>query len=291
MLNPAFPYKKNDSNYVLKELLEISITKNRDFKTEEKRFNGVFSYEVWKKIKRLGLTEADFENKTILDLCAGSGFLSFHLLKKIKPKKITLWDISENEINNAKDILSKKYKDVSVEYKISDFLRENSSSKYDVIIGNSFLHHFYNIPEALNKINFFLKPNGLFISLHEPTIASTAFESRNPKLLFYYLTRGKKYIEIVRKKWSKDIGSSSDVWIFPKKEYVNLLKNIWPDTKTVNWGLLRPIVISYGSFLPDKYFYFLKKYLFKLSIFLDSILNMFLPNCFFSSVSSFSIKK
>lgn len=287
MLNPAFPKNTKHDGYILKELQNEATEANVVFDTEEVRFDEVYTYEIWKKLTRLGLSPENFKGKEVLDLCAGSGFLSWHILKRARPAGITLYDISRQEIAHAEKIITPVYPEQNIKYSVGDFLIDEVLQKYDIIIGNSFLHHFCDVPEALRKIKQMLKPEGVFVALHEPTVASTAFESRNPKLLWSYIFKGRGYINELRKRYSVIFGKSSDIWIFPLSDYKKLFAAAGFDTVTANWNFLRPIVCAYSSFFPDsKFWKNFKNHLLKYSIGLDSILNKFLPGSWFGSVAS-----
>ena len=126
MLNPGFPIKFESSDYILnKELIGKVASKNSDFNTEEVRFEDVFTFEIWKKLTILGVKPSDLNNFDILDICAGSGYLSYHLLRRCSPKKLTLLDISQSEINHAREILTKKYPEAHFEFSTADFLNSN----------------------------------------------------------------------------------------------------------------------------------------------------------------------
>ncbi|MFZ2189843.1 MAG: methyltransferase domain-containing protein [Candidatus Magasanikiibacteriota bacterium] len=292
MLNPGFPKQFESSEYILNnELVKKVITNNSNFDTEEDRFDDVYTFEIWKKLECFNIKPESLSDLEVLDICAGSGFLSYHILKNSKPKKITLLDISQKEINHAKVILSEKYPDLSIEYVLADFLNSEHKKQYDLIIGNSFLHHFYNLPDALLKIKSMLKPGGIFVALHEPTIASFALESRNPLALIKHIIYGKNYIELFRKIYSVSPHGvvGGDVWMFTIEDLKKMFKNAaFIDIDCRPCNLFRSIIVAYSSFVPGCKFIKLK--LLKLSIIFDQIIYKFLPEKFFGSTVSF-VKK
>jgi len=149
MLNPGFSRQFESSEYILnKEMVDKVVKENSNFDTEETRFEDVYTFEIWKKLNGFGIRPEDLNNLEVLDICAGSGFLSYHLLKKSNPKKITLLDISQREIDHAKKILSNKYPEATTEYEVADFLNVNYQAQYDLIIGNS----FYTISITYQKL-------------------------------------------------------------------------------------------------------------------------------------------
>jgi 2-polyprenyl-3-methyl-5-hydroxy-6-metoxy-1,4-benzoquinol methylase len=290
MINPGFPKKFESLDYILDAEISDKVSKeNSEFNTEEVRFDDVYTYEIWKKLSLFNIKPENLDKLEVLDICAGSGFLSYHLLKKSTPKKITLLDISQNEIDHAKNILNKKFSQKNIEYSTADFLKSEHKKQFDLIIGNSFLHHFYNVPEALLQIKSMLNPGGTFIALHEPTVTSLALESRNPIAFFRYIFSGDKYIEYYRKKYSVSPypGVSTDVWMFTINDLNRLLnKTGFKEIKCIQCNLFRSITAAYLSFIPGCKS--IKTILLKTSIKLDYMVSSFLPKNLFSSVVIFA---
>ena len=252
MLNPAFSKTicrqvKND--YILPEkVINIVKQKNASLNTgPELRTQKIYGDELWMKMKTLGLDKLSWKNKEVLDICCGAGFLSFHLLSRITPKKLTLLDISAPEINQAEKLLTGFSNVLPMEYTVADATRTNfPDNSFDIIVGNSFLHHFYDLPLALKEFYRILKPGGLFITLHEPTVASVAVESRNPKNMLLYIFKGKDYLNHFRYKGEGVApGAGADVWIFREKEIINLFKKAGLENiKTGHWHFLRPKLVA-----------------------------------------------
>lgn len=254
MLNPSFPrcvINFEESKYQLPpELWEKVISNNKEFKTgEEFRLQKVFGYEVWNKLGMLGLDKSKWENKKILELSGGTGFLTFHLLQRIKPDKYIFNDISVEEIKEAKVTISKvdRNKVTKVKFIHGDLMKVDFPENYfDIICGNSFLHHIPDIPESLRKIHKLLKPGGKFVCLHEPVVASVALESSNIKAWILASFFKEKYIEMIRRK-GKNVSENygSDVWIFKNKDLERLLFSAkFAKVNIKNIQLLRPIVVS-----------------------------------------------
>ena len=64
----------------------------------------------------LKISENDFNKKTVLELCPGSGYNSYYLLEKCKIKNIELVDYSEDSIKKLNKNLS-KFKNVIIKKK------------------------------------------------------------------------------------------------------------------------------------------------------------------------------
>ncbi len=252
MLNPAFSIAitdYDDENYVLgpclaKKISSANIGTNTG---EEYRLQEIYGYEIWKKLEMLKLKESCWNNKSILDICCGTGFVSYHLLDRINPDKIILMDISEIEVNQAKKLICSTYPTKNTSFISGNALtmgfRDNS---FDIIIGNSFLHHFYDLPQALTEFKRILKPGGIFISLHEPTSAAVALESGQLRTLTKYLLHGDNYVNCLRYQGSGiSPGKGQDVWIFSDKKIEKVLKNSgFHRISTPHLHLLRPFYIA-----------------------------------------------
>ena len=293
MLNPAFSKNEidfDDLNYILpSNLIKDSIENNYTFNTgEEFRLQKVYGYEIWKKLYSLGLTNFKWSDKKILDVCCGTGFLSYHLLQKIRPQEITLLDISPYELDEARKLIS-HFNDVNARYIAADIIDSKlPDASFDLVIGNSFLHHFYNLPLALAEFNRILKPGGLLITLHEPTIAAVALESGSCFQLRQYLVKGSRYIDDLRYNGNGIApGRGTDVWIFKREEMTRLLYSAgFDDVLVNNWHLLRPFIVAkMGLYLNEQRnrLSIIEEYLLRTSIFADSLLNKFIPSSTFGS--------
>jgi ubiquinone/menaquinone biosynthesis C-methylase UbiE len=202
MLNTYFSREtslKTDSS-LSEEIIKQIQEANKDIDTgPEKRLSPIFTEEIWKKIKNLGLTEKSFSGKNILDLCAGTGFLSYHLSQKTKPQKTTLIDISNAEINEARKLLLEKTPGLNFDYKIGDITKTDfPDSSFDIVIGNSFIHHLWDIDKTLAEIKRIIKPGGIFIALHEPTPIALAYESGSLMTVWLFARYGDKIIDTWR---------------------------------------------------------------------------------------------
>lgn len=295
MLNPSYPEtlsRAEERAYILpREVAKVAFDENRASDTgHEMRIQKVYGDELWLKLKSLGFKNFNWGNKEVLDISCGTGFLSFHLLSRIIVKKLTLLDISESEVEQAKKILAPFSKKVSLDYIIIDGTNTGfPDASFDVIIGNSFLHHFPNLPAALNEFRRLLRPGGVFVTLHEPTIAAVALESRNPFTWFLYILRGSEYINILRRKNKGRHGCGGDVWIFKKNEIVELFhKAGFKEIRTENWHFLRPLIVTVLNLHlgPQKRkLNLIRRIVLRIAIYTDTVLRKILPQTFFASVA------
>lgn len=251
MLNPAYSKslaKKYSHTYTLQAKdISLALNSNYSFDTgRERRIYDVFTEDVWNRITGLELDNLQWEELDVLDLCAGTGYLSYHLLKRVTPKSLTLLDISQKELTMAKSLLDDAFPDNNAEYLAADFQQLGSAKKYDIIIGNSFLHHFYDMPSAIKKIYTLLNPSGVFATLHEPTPMAVAVESGQRKLILKALFSQADYME--RMRFEGDgvrNGEGCDVWIFQPSELKELFKrNGFEIIGTANSNFLKPYTMA-----------------------------------------------
>lgn len=290
-LNQTFPVSFTQfihAPYILSpEVENIFISGNASIDSGvELRLDNLYGDEIWLKLIELGLNDQSFIDKDILEVCCGSGFLAYHLLNRAACRHLTLNDISENELNAARDLLNSSHPEQEILYIQGDMHTLNLSKKYDVIIGNSFLHHFYNVPKALKAIYSMLNPGGIFISLHEPTRMSLVLESGKfylwPLAIFF-----PQFILETARKMHKGLPSDIDVWLFEPSELYTLAEySGFKNLKQYPWGLFRPLVVRlFGINLSRSYSELsnFHRALLKASIMIDSKLNKILTSRCFGS--------
>ena len=292
-LNQTFPkkyYDLIDSPYVLSSDAEDEvISANAGIDSgSELRLDSLYGDEIWLKLVSLGLNEQSFKDKDLLEVCCGSGFLAFHLLNRITCKSLTLNDISPIELNSARELLNFAHSHQEASYLLGDMHLLNVSMKFDVVIGNSFLHHFYNVPMAIKTIHSMLNPGGIFISLHEPTRMSLVVEYGKFYLWPFAIFFPQFILETARK-MHKGCRSNIDIWLFEPSELNSLAKKAgFIKLKQKPWGFFRPLVVRiFGINLslaytePSRF----HRLLLRGAIWFDSKLNKLLPSRCFGSTS------
>ena len=296
MLNPSFSrdlISFDPSAYVLPPaLVEQVVRENTAYDSgEELRLQEVYGVEQRKKLDSLGLQEYPWREKRVLDACCGTGFLSYHLLKRSPPRTITLADINQHEVDRAKKLIGNEKSSTAVSFLVADVLQTGlPDGSFDMIIGNSFLHHFYDVPRAMREFLRLLRPGGMFVTLHEPTPAAMAVERGQIKFLLKIFFKGDGLVEEMRyagKGISPDGGA--DVWIFKKKELISLVRRAdFGHVVARDWHIARQFIVARKQLHLNSSKRELSRSEAKLlgrSISMDSILCRLLPSYLCGSVS------
>lgn len=295
MLNPAFSREFLEPTllkYQLPEaLVELVRGLNKANETgAELRVQKVYGDELWRKLKSLGLGPGRWAGKSVLDLCCGTGFLSYHLLQRVCPERLVLIDISPEEVREASRLIEATRKGTPVEYLVDDVLQpELPGGTFDIVVGNSFLHHFYDVPKALLQFKRLLRPGGIFAALHEPTEAAIAVESGRFSLLLDYLFKGPSYIDDIRYSGSGIApGGGTDVWIFRAEDLPRLASDAgFIDAQTRSWNLVRPMLVARRSLHlrgSKRQLTSLEATQLSAAVAADAILSRLLPRSLFGSV-------
>jgi ubiquinone/menaquinone biosynthesis C-methylase UbiE len=292
MLNPSFPKSANQhvsADFVAeRSIAQRTLHGNEFFDTgREYRMQPVYGDEVWLKLERAGLTPRMFEELSVLEVCAGTGFLTFHLLSRCKPKSLTVNDISASELRAARDLVESNVPGADVTWVVGDMHSIVFPQKFDVIIGNSFIHHFYNVPQVLSKFHSLLTDGGVFISLHEPTPMATIVEGA--KLVAYPLgVIAPGLVNDIARARHRGEPSPTDLWMFEPPRLKRVAERAgfrsvsiypWHLVRTVSAEKRRLHLSAQKPRLSNEEMEALRK-----SIRLDGWLNRILPQRFFGSI-------
>lgn len=248
MLNPSFPKAMQEAiivPYVAPSVIaERAIDGNEAFHTgREHRLQAVYGEEIWLKLERAGITPAVF-NADVLEVCAGAGFLTYHLLRRCQPKHLTVNDVSATELDIARQSIDEWHSDPAIDWVLGDMHTHDFGRCFDVVIGNSFIHHFHDVPKVLARIAAMLTRGGVFISLHEPTPMSTVVEGA--KIMAWPLAvMAPELVNDIARARYEGAPSSTDLWMFEADEIKQMaLRAGFVEAETTPWGLVRPIVVQ-----------------------------------------------
>ena len=108
----------------------------------------------------LGLTKNNFFDRSILELCAGTGYNAYFLKKQFQIKKIKLIDNNIESIKSAKKNLSKLNNVKILNKNINNF---KTKEKFDYVIMENALDNFSNEKIIIKKILYLTKKDGNII--------------------------------------------------------------------------------------------------------------------------------
>jgi SAM-dependent methyltransferase len=119
-------------------------------------------------------------------------------------------------------------------------------ANYDVVIGNSFLHHFPDVPRVLATISALIRPGGLFVGLHEPTPAAVPWESGDLRHVIAYFMFRARYLRRLRYHGPGPLREgTTDVWMFDADALRRLLEDQgFVQVQVLPRYLLRPFVVA-----------------------------------------------
>lgn len=253
VLNPGFSPEADaayGSRYAVPSSLSDAIVgANSEFAAgAEHRTQTVYGDELWYRLRELGLAGLPWPQYTVLDACCGSGFLSFHLLDRVRPRALTMLDVSPDEVREAERLVAPHVREGAKVAAVCGDLAHApvGAQQFDVVLGNSFLHHFPSVPVVLSAIHKLVRPGGIFAGLHEPTPAALPWESGDPRhVVAYFLARG-RYLRRIRHRGKAPVREgTTDVWIFEPADLRRLLEaQGFTDVHVLPRYLLRPFVVA-----------------------------------------------
>jgi|WetSurMetagenome_2_1015567.scaffolds.fasta_scaffold146952_2 tRNA (cmo5U34)-methyltransferase len=99
-----------------------------------------------------------------LDLGAGTGVLAEGILRRYPLAEVTVFDLSENMLNTARERL-KKFED-RISFQKGDFSKDDFGIGYDLILSGLSIHHLSNPHkrELFRRIYLALQPGGVFLN-------------------------------------------------------------------------------------------------------------------------------
>lgn len=136
-----------------------------------------------------------------LDVCCGRGYLG-DLLQRMYDVDVTSYDMSHKQLT---EIRQRNEQALIAE---GDLLAMPfRPGSFDVVIGNSFLHHLPDVRRGLVEMRSVLKPGGRLVLLHEPGTHASWWESFP--------------LSLVRDTRPRE--GFTDLWVFGRSEMQRLL--------------------------------------------------------------------
>jgi tRNA (cmo5U34)-methyltransferase len=153
------------------------------------------------------LASSEVSGPEILDLGAGTGLLTKHLLKRYSRGSFTLIDLSEKMLNIAKE----RFEDeLNFKYHNQNYLECDFEGPFDIVISSLSIHHLEDIDKKYlySKIYETLNEGGIFLNADQvlaPTPENEDIYLRNwwEKIETGSLTQAEKKIIIDRMKMDK----------------------------------------------------------------------------------------
>lgn len=117
----------------------------------------------------------------ILDLGAGTGLLTMHLLKRYDQAEFVLIDLSEEMLKIAKRRFAER---TNLKYVVGDYVKYNFKDKFDIIISSLSIHHLQHEDKRIlyGKIYKMLNKGGIFLNADQveaPTPANELIYQEN----------------------------------------------------------------------------------------------------------------
>ena len=112
---------------------------------------------------KLCITKADMEGKEVLELCPGTGYNSYFLLKYFNVRNVTCIDFNKASIEKCKKNLS-NFNNVKILKR--DLNLYTTKKKYDYVILENALDAFVDADKIFRKVQKFLKKDGSLILMY-----------------------------------------------------------------------------------------------------------------------------
>jgi len=161
-----------------KEDWEIVLNANKNFTESEEEFRGDSLWGNYLFLK-IGVNSQLFQRSPSLELCSGNGFLYFSLKKYLSNKIGDNYfiDISMNQCNQFEK-RCRKEEENNNRIICGDIGQLPFKDEYfQLVYGNSFLHHLPDVLVYLKEVNRVLPKGGVFVVFHEPTLTAPFFEA------------------------------------------------------------------------------------------------------------------
>lgn len=131
-------------------------------------------------------------NPKVLDLGAGTGLLSLFLLEKYPNAKVTLIDLADNMLNQARI----RFKDNhNIVYINDNYITHDFDSKFDIIISSLSIHHLSHEDKfkLYDKYVHLLNDGGVFVNadllLDEDSAVETFFFKKTDDIVLEKITQ------------------------------------------------------------------------------------------------------
>jgi ubiquinone/menaquinone biosynthesis C-methylase UbiE len=192
---------------------------------------------VWQRMFQIKMDAANISipsGSQVLDACCGHGYLGEYISSL--GGEVTFCDLSPLQL----DALRARFADQNLPAEVieADLLHlPFPDGKFDVVVGNSFLHHLPDVPKGLSELARVLKPGGRLVLFHEPSIRANYWETF-PLSLIRDTTYNSGF---------------TDLWQFEADRLASVLTdNGFKTPETVGSGVLSAILLNWYLIVINK---------------------------------------
>ncbi len=148
---------------------------------DKQRSRLIFCYDAFYNAAIRLLSFDDQKPLRILDLGAGTGLLSAHVLASYPHAEMTLLDASEKMLSGAKERFAEQKK---IHFKICDFSKTFPTGPFDTVISALSIHHLddKNKQFLFSRIYKALCPGGIFVNADQVKGSTEKVQKKNYQL-------------------------------------------------------------------------------------------------------------
>src|SRR5260370_10465423 len=193
--------------------------------------------DAYRAAFRAKLQTANFQlpaGSRVLDACCGFGYLG-RFIADVYGGEIVFCDLSQQQLVTLRERLPRSLSGSAVAADVTRMPYRPGT--FDAIVGNSFLHHLPDVPAALAEFRRVLKPAGVLILLHEPSLSANFWESFPLSLI----------------KDTSPLTGFTDLWMFGVSDLARLVSNAgFVRSQIAGTGGLSAIVLNWFLILANK---------------------------------------
>jgi len=187
------------------------------------------------KLHTAGITVND--QTRVLDMCCGRGDLGI-FLQEYFGAQVTFSDLSWLQLQSLDSRLVSN-DTFSPSICAADVLKlPFQPASFNLVIGNSFLHHLPDVPSALAELRRVQAPDGATVLLHEPSLSANYWQSFPLSLV--------KDTTLVS-------GPATDLWMFTPDDLCRLFLQVgYKHVNVMGTGVLSSVVVNWYLLLALK---------------------------------------